>query len=147
MVSRHGWYWDIGSKKYGTRYWMILDPTIQHMGEFLHHVYFVESQVNSSLWNSEFPSRRFAFPRLWARPMSPGASSEKGWNIGCFPMKTEGFLHELGPWAPSSVAFSWCNNSNPDAHHGAGIFTYIETPIASSSYVGKYIPAPWFASG
>ena len=29
-------------------------------------------------------------------------------------------------------------NSIPDAHHGAGRFTYIETPSKSRSDVGKY---------
>ena len=27
--------------------------------------------------------------------------------------------------------------------HGAGIFTYIETPKKSPNFVGFYIPAPW----
>ena len=31
--------------------------------------------------------------------------------------------------------------------HGAGIFTYIETPQKWPSYVGNNIPAPWLASG
>ena len=34
-------------------------------------------------------------------------------------------------------------NLYPDANHGAGIFTYIETPFLWPSSVGKNIPAPW----
>ena len=61
-------------------------------------------------------------------------------------------------WAPSINGhfwtFLWCAGADiPDAHHGAGICT--STCLAriypkiwkSPSFVGFYLPAPWFASG